>query len=546
MKRININYKPLDKSVNLRVVSGSLTQQYNATAREYVPDHALVPLVIQPDVYMTDPDGVIPGGLRNRSLTDIVWYENEVVDGKAITASNAYYTVDSSATDTRGRITIKRNIPEAEQLTLIFTARLTDTRTGFPVPVMGSAPLRVAQAIETATPRLLSSYPVGSRLYPTTGQRGLRIDCGLMAADMELSPAWRWQVHSGSAYRDLTEEDGVRGLGTSRLWVPGEMMDRQTRIRTIATLDGKAYVQDHALGVAYERYDTEIVVPGNGEVSPDMASVTVRARVWNNRGVIERPGRYFRLEWLDQDNGRLGEGETLEIARAKYAGAGLGVSLRVSEIYSGLVLGERAWVLDFRGREDTGIVVGAPGSLGFMASLKFGTNTATNTIEIVHDGKDGGLYVTEYVSGGETIYLMLIVSGDRLTVNVFRQVPGLLTVANVDGVPLRGGLNRLNFSCLKSDKFGFFGNINDVRHEGEEIPFYEADILPFNEDKALTITTRDSFFDYEETGISLRKLKAGMLTLGLETGSVRAEGLSGLTVSVLGAEESELLRQVTI
>ena len=67
MKRIQLNYKPLDKSVSLRIVSGSTMQQYNATTGEYVPDHTLVPLVIQPDVYISDPDGIITAGLKTPS-----------------------------------------------------------------------------------------------------------------------------------------------------------------------------------------------------------------------------------------------------------------------------------------------------------------------------------------------------------------------------------------------------------------------------------------------------------------------------------------------
>lgn len=547
MKRIQINYKPLDKSVNLRTVSGSLTQQYNATAQEYIPDFALVPLVIQPDIYITDPDGVITAGLKNSSLTDITWYENAVLDSKAITSSNTSYVIDTSATETRGRITVKKNIPEAEQLVLIFTAKFLDTRTGMSVPVSGSVQLCVVQAVESSTPRLVSHYPVGTRLYPTTGQRGLKIDCKLVAGDVTLSPVWKWQIYENSAWRDLVEADNVKGLGTSRLWVPAEIMSKQTKVKTTAILGGKSYAAEHVLGIAYERYHVDIIAPGDGEVSPDMESVTVKAKIWNNKGTIEKPETYFKIEWFDGNNIKLGEGETLDIAKAKYAINGFGVELKVSEKYTALVLGETVWIADFYNNQNASLVLGdITGFTATMCSLKFGSSGSSNTVEFIHNGKPGQLFIQEYVSGTETILFGMMAYEKLMDINIVRQLPEQNTKAViVTDIAIKTGQNTLSFSCLKDSVFGFYGDINGVAYDVQEDDFYDADLLPMNPVKTFTLSTK-GLQETSSQGILLKSFKAGNLKLNFETEINATSGSAVINTQLTGVNESDFIKQLTI
>lgn len=346
MKKISVNYKPLDKSVNLRVVSGSPVQQYNATVGEYVPDYTLVPLVIQPDVRILDPDNIIPGGLKNASLINVVWYRNQVSASTAISTTDTNYVVDYTATDTRGRITVKKNIPEGEHLTLIFTAAFLDTRTGYSVPVMGSLALTVSQEAETSVPRIVATYPNGALLYPLTGRQGLKISAPLITAKGEVKDAvYDWMIYENSTYRKLTAEDGVKGLGTSVLWVPAKLLARRTRIKSAVGWGDDTFEREHVIGISYERYEVDLVVPGGGEVPPSATSITAKAVISTNARVVESPARYFLIEWFDQDNNKLGEGETLEVAKEKYTVAGFGIDVKVSERYSGLELGEKMWVL---------------------------------------------------------------------------------------------------------------------------------------------------------------------------------------------------------
>lgn len=408
MKKIYLNYKPLDKSVSLRIVSGSAMQQYNATTGEYVPDHTLVPLVIQPDVYITDPDGVIAAGLKNAQITDVAWYEGSVAEANSL-ATNASYTIDTSASATRGRLTVKRNIPEGEQLTLVFTAKFLDTRTGYGIPLEGRIQLGVSQAVEESIPRLLSSFPAGARLYPTTGQQGLKINCRLVAGGAELQPSFKWEGYAEGAWGTISAADGYKGTATGTLWIPKAQLGRQSRYRCTATWQGKAYTAEHTVGISYENYWADIIVPGDGEVSPASASVTVRAEVKNNRGTIENPSRYFLIEWFDQNGTKLGTGETLTIQKSKYASSEFFVDLKVSEVYGGTTStpdpgpepepGEGVWILN----SPSSILTAHPGALAGAMALGGCTFRTHGTAAIFYAVNSNGVCLF-YGIYGNTAY----------------------------------------------------------------------------------------------------------------------------------------------
>lgn len=461
MKRIQLNYKPLDKSVSLRIVSGSTMQQYNATTGEYVPDHTLVPLVIQPDVYISDPDGIITAGLKNAQLTDVIWYEGSVSEGNSLTG-NSSYTIDTSASATRGRLTVKKNIPEGEQLTLIFTAKFLDTRTGYGIPLTGIVTLGVSQAVEEAIPVLVSSYPAGARLYPTTGQQGLKISCKLVAGGTELSPTFKWEGYASGAWGTLSTADGYKGTTAGTLWIPKAQLSRQSRFRCTATYRGKAYTAEHTVGIAYENYWAEIIVPGDGEVSPESASVQVRAEVKNNAGTIQNPSRYFLIEWFDQSGAKLGTGETLTIQKNKYASSEFLIDLKVSEIYGDTSStpgtdpepepGEKYWALDSTENPITGDV----GDLTILAALGCSFKIYGSTAA-VYGFKSSSYHIVCGIYGA---YFMFA----RKDGDVFLTATEPINESYIN----EDGVNEINFSNVLTDNVKLSINGHETTLELEE------------------------------------------------------------------------------
>lgn len=330
MKRIQINYKPLDKSVTLSPIGGSTVQQYNATVNEYVPDYTLVPLVVQPSVSITDPDGIIPAGIKNSSLTDINWYENKVDASTLIASSNVDYLIDRTSTDNkRGRITVKKNIPEVG-LTLIFTAKFIDTRTGMGVPLQDAITLTSQSAVESSE-RLVETYPLGKRIYPTTGRKGLKIRCPLMNDAQKVGTAiYRWQQKKAGSYENITEgQSGITGVATDELWIPVGLICENVYFKTIVTNGDRIYEKEHVLSVGYEAFEVDIILPGNGQITPGVEQIVAKAKITTAAGVVSSPGDYFTLDWVDQNGNSLGSGESITIPSSKFATADFGIDLVV-------------------------------------------------------------------------------------------------------------------------------------------------------------------------------------------------------------------------
>lgn len=102
----------------------------NGTA-EHEPDRSLTPTIIFPDVRAIDPDNVFHHGAANSyiSIDTMQWYVNESPIQNVWTV-NTDYVVNTSATDLRGSLTVKKNLPASERVSLRFKGEFLDWRTG--------------------------------------------------------------------------------------------------------------------------------------------------------------------------------------------------------------------------------------------------------------------------------------------------------------------------------------------------------------------------------------------------------------------------------
>ena len=396
MKRIQINYKPLDKAVTLSPAFGSTVQQYNATIGEYVPDWSLVPLVINPTVFIADPDGKIVSGIKNAELTDINWYENKVDASTLIADSDTNYTIDrDSANNNKGRIAVQHNVDGA--LTLIFTARYLDTRTNQGVLVQGSILLRTEEVVDIANIRLIPSYPFGKRLYILTGQTGLKISCPLMNGQETVSGAtYKWYLKTDADYSLITEGgNGITGAATSELWIPVGAMKKRVTFKTEVTSDGKTYTEEHILSMVYSECNVTIIAPGDGEVSPDVTSIQVRAEVCTKSGILESPETYYDFNWYDQNGTKLGSGITLSIAASKFSATDFAIEVRAKE-KSGI----KIWVADFKSFPVATLSAVVPALIPTYISAM------ESKIDCVFEEEDAALSVIWYTSAVTRCYII--------------------------------------------------------------------------------------------------------------------------------------------
>ena len=71
MAIFGVAYSPLRVSVGMQVTEGVLTQEYDPGASEYAPDRRIRPTAILPVVSVSDPAGLLAGGVANAMLADI-------------------------------------------------------------------------------------------------------------------------------------------------------------------------------------------------------------------------------------------------------------------------------------------------------------------------------------------------------------------------------------------------------------------------------------------------------------------------------------------
>lgn len=233
LARTRKRYTPLDLAYSSSV-SGALNQNYDASYQTYDPDRGLVPLEILFTVRATDPKKVINPGIINKNLTDVKWYENVVDEAHNIADSNTAYVIDRNGnTDSRGKITVKKNTP-LEGVVLIFTAKYTDPRSGKVINVNETISLGVT--VSTDEPlRVKVDYPYGQVVDPTENRDIIEVDNILYRGDSEYEGSiYRWLKKEGGDYTGIEEGDnGITGAYTGKLKVPCAAVGKRMDLRCV-------------------------------------------------------------------------------------------------------------------------------------------------------------------------------------------------------------------------------------------------------------------------------------------------------------------------
>ncbi len=135
-KRIRIDYAPLHVAVSVSCLTPAspAMQVYSASGDEFEPDRELTPSQFRPLVYAQAPDGSREGSFANASLAQMRWYVNgEDISG--LPEWEGLYSIDGTSTDSRGTLTVKRNVPPGLRLALHFEAVFADPRLGVNIEV---------------------------------------------------------------------------------------------------------------------------------------------------------------------------------------------------------------------------------------------------------------------------------------------------------------------------------------------------------------------------------------------------------------------------
>ena len=130
-----VKFEPLTTSCHLVCLTpmSPAAQSVNTlgSTPTYEPDRSLTPTVIFPDVRAIDPDNIFHHGPANAylSLDTIEWLVDEEPIADKWTVGTDY-EIDTSASDTRGSLRVKKNLPASSKAILHFRAQFLDWRTG--------------------------------------------------------------------------------------------------------------------------------------------------------------------------------------------------------------------------------------------------------------------------------------------------------------------------------------------------------------------------------------------------------------------------------
>lgn len=361
-KRIGIVYDPLNISTTMVVRGGSLTQTHCAETGEYIPDRSLTPLVIRPEVYVNDPNGIMANG--KVALTGILWYEipqdmvGQITDSSYLTGELSRYLItnqtDGYSVAQDGTLTVTKNIPYLEPKVLVFTASYPDTRSGKILHIQATSTLSTVSLAAAAS--LSLDKPASFVFNPITdaGVRTIKATFLLGGKTPDSGQCkvayWWYKTVDGKETIIGPDEDLFyeAGQNADTLTIDPRYVNGQVKIscKVEYALSGEALpssptdncLKDETTVVRrYPEYDFEHFVHGGVEVSPNAEMVKNECMITVGRTVVENPSRFFSIKWsikravYGAEWTALGYGDSIMIPAEEFANAS-DVALEVDEL----------------------------------------------------------------------------------------------------------------------------------------------------------------------------------------------------------------------
>lgn len=342
VRQLNIKHTPLQQSFSLVVRGGSLLQVHAAEIDEFIPDREITPLVIAPVLYLTNADNPELSGNVEQSLSDVRWYENsESPENLIVSGQNGYER------GANGTLIVGKNVEYMSPLMLIVTANYHDGRS--------KSVIRVSESVTLSTTSH-SSHPITLELdkpgswtfdpLTDTGWREINATLRLAANDVtETNAKFWWFIVSDGVEREIVPNRDLfyeSGIDTPKLTIDPRYINgsvlircRAEYIRPNATAPAqpttKALMSETVVNRRYSHYDYTDFVNGGEMVSQKTTDALCEGIVSSRGRVIERPQRFFHLEWFSKPN-RFG-------ADWKHVDFGINALIPIADIENGVDVG---------------------------------------------------------------------------------------------------------------------------------------------------------------------------------------------------------------
>lgn len=335
-KGLNINYRPLQASISMEVVTSVPDRQfYSATDKAYTPDYTLTPLTLFPRCAAVDKESTAAAKSINSELTNMKWYERIGGVQKLISSGTDYVITQTG--ENKGKIQVRKNSSIANPITLEFSADYVDTRTGQVLTYRDSRVIIVSDS-SAPQPVLTIDSPGTVQWYPVRDVLQQTITAKLMAGNRDITDDdrvnfWWYRVLSTGALEQIVDGNGdndweVVSVDRNVLVIDRDFIgEEQTYVckaayRETGDLPSSPDTYDQSATTRIVRYIPRLECDFKGVITGCPAGTSYiypQGYVRDSKGVISNPEEWFRFVWMGKKPGatsytQVGEGMNPTIA----------------------------------------------------------------------------------------------------------------------------------------------------------------------------------------------------------------------------------------
>ena len=210
----------------IKAVGGPDHQTYYIESDVYAPDRRITPLILQPYVEVSDPNGVIPAGDKVGELSSASWYIGEAILANKITAKESEATLDTPfAIGENNTLHVRKN--STKSILLIFEGEYLDIRKDKNIHISLTYTLTTTSNTEVKpAPKLMLSKPQSWKYCPLENQTKAVIEATVSQDSKLYQSAVQWVKVEGDKETLIGEDDPfyIEGQNTDKLTINPSLM----------------------------------------------------------------------------------------------------------------------------------------------------------------------------------------------------------------------------------------------------------------------------------------------------------------------------------
>lgn len=210
----------------IKAIGGPDHQIYYIESGVYAPDRRITPLILQPYVEVSDPNGVIPAGDKIRELSSASWYIGEAILANKITDKESEATMDTPfAIGENNALHIRKN--STKSILLIFEGEYLDIRKDKNIHISLTYTLTTTSNTEVKpAPKLMLSKPQSWKYCPLENQTKAVIEATVSQDSKLYRSAVQWVKVEGNKETLIGENDPfyIEGQNTDKLTINPSLM----------------------------------------------------------------------------------------------------------------------------------------------------------------------------------------------------------------------------------------------------------------------------------------------------------------------------------